>query len=57
VMGWVLDRNWDGMMEGGIKIYHLGAYQAAFSLMMIGSILSAVLICFTTETHCQQMVK
>jgi nitrate/nitrite transporter NarK len=56
VMGWVLDRNWNGMMEGGIKVYHLGAYQSAFSLMMIGSILSAVLICFTTETHCRQIV-
>jgi len=57
VMGWVLDRNWNGMMEGGVKVYQLGAYQSAFSLMMIGSILSAVLICFTTETHCTQMVE
>jgi len=55
VMGWVLDRNWDGTMESGIKVYHLGAYQSAFSLMMIWSILAAVLICFTTETHCRQM--
>jgi len=57
VMGWVLDRNWNGMMEGGVKVYQLGAFQSAFSLMMIGSILSAVLICFTTETHCTQMVE
>lgn len=56
VMGWVLDRNWDGTLENGIKTYHLGAYQSAFSLMMIWSVLSAVLICFTTETHCRQMV-
>lgn len=57
VMGWVLDRKWDGTMEAGIKVYHLGAYQSAFSLMMIWSILAAILICFTTETHCTQMVK
>ncbi|MFH1628769.1 MAG: MFS transporter [Pseudomonadota bacterium] len=57
VMGWILDRNWNGMMENGIKIYHLGAYQSAFTLMMAWSILAAVLICFTTETNCRQMVE
>ncbi|MBW1780181.1 MAG: MFS transporter [Deltaproteobacteria bacterium] len=56
VMGWVLDKNWNGTLENGIKIYHLGAYQSAFSLMMAWSILAAILICFTTETHCRQTV-
>ena len=57
VMGSVLDRNWNGMLEDGIRVYHLGAYQSAFTLMMAWSILSAVLICFTTETHCRQIVE
>ncbi|MBU1902807.1 MAG: MFS transporter, partial [Proteobacteria bacterium] len=57
VMGWILDRSWNGTMESGIKIYHLGAYRSAFTLMMAWSILSAVLICFTTETNCRQMVE
>jgi hypothetical protein len=57
VMGWVLDRNWNGVLAKGIKIYHLEAYESAFSLMIIGSILAAVLICFTTETHCRQLLK
>lgn len=57
VMGWVLDKNWNGTLENGIRIYHLAAYRSAFSLMMIWSILSAILLCFTTETHCRQMVK
>jgi len=56
VMGWVLDMNWNGALENGIKIYDLGAYRSAFSLMMGWSILSAVLICFTKETRCRQMV-
>jgi MFS family permease len=54
VMGWILDNNWDGMTEAGVKVYHLGAYQAAFSTMMIWSVLSAVLICFARETYCRQ---
>ena len=57
VMGWILDRSWNGTMENGIKIYHLGAYRSAFTLMMAWSILAAVLICFTTETNCRQMVE
>ncbi|MDD5475553.1 MAG: MFS transporter [Syntrophales bacterium] len=53
-MGWILDRSWDGVMISGVKIYQLEAYQSAFSLMIAGSILAAVLICFTTETGCRQ---
>lgn len=56
-MGWVLDRNWGGIMEQGIRIYGLSAYRSAFALMLAWSILSAALICFATETHCRQMVE
>jgi hypothetical protein len=55
VMGLVLDKNWSGVMENGIRIYDLGAYRAAFTLMMGWSILAIVLIAFTTETKCRQM--
>ena len=55
-MGYVLDSKWNGMLENGIRIYHLGAYQSAFALMIGWSVLSAILICFSTETNCRQMV-
>ena len=54
LMGWVLDRHWAGTMVNGVRIYPLEGYQSAFSLMIISSILAAILICFTTETRCQQ---
>ena len=54
LMGWVLDRHWAGTMVSGVRIYPLEGYQSAFSLMIISSILAAILICFTTETRCQQ---
>lgn len=56
-MGWILDKNWNGSLESGVRIYELGAYQSAFTLMMGWTILSAILICFSRETHCRQMVK
>ncbi|MGM0425985.1 MAG: MFS transporter [Thermodesulfobacteriota bacterium] len=57
VMGWIMDKSWDGMLENGTRIYPMGAYQSAFALMLGWSIVAAVLICFTTETHCRQMVE
>lgn len=55
-MGYVLDSNWNGLLENGIRIYHLGAYQSAFTLMIGWSVISAILICFATETNCRQRV-
>ncbi len=56
-MGWVLDRNWKGVLENGVRVYDLGAYRSAFGLMIGLSILSVVLISLTKETHCRQMVE
>ena len=55
-MGCVLDNNWNGLLENGIRSYHLGAYQSAFTLMIGWSVISAILICFATETNCRQRV-
>lgn len=56
-MGWLLDKNWNGALESGVRIYELGTYQSAFVLMMAWSLISAILICFSKETHCRQIVK
>lgn len=53
-VGWILDLKWQGEILNGIKIYSFDAYQTGFSLMLAWAILSAVLILFTKETHCQQ---
>ena len=55
-MGWILDREWRGAIASGVRIYELGAYESAFILMMAWSIISAILICFSKETHCRQMI-
>ncbi len=56
VMGWVLDRYWSGELVNGVRVYGLGAYHAAFLVMIAGSIMAFVLLTLTTETHCRQMV-
>lgn len=56
VMGWVLDHYWNGSLQGGVRIYDLHAYHCAFAPMVAWSILAIVLLAFTRETYCRQMV-
>lgn len=56
VMGWVLDYYWNGALQGGVRIYDLQAYHHAFALMVAWSMVTIVLLAFTTETYCRQMV-
>ena len=55
-VGWVLDRMWTGEMGEGIQIYSPAAYRSGFSLMLAWISLSLVLLFFTRETGCRQMV-
>lgn len=50
--GWVLDRNWQGVMEHGVRIYPQSAYQTAF--WFCGAVLLFGLICtfLIKETRC-----
>jgi MFS family permease len=56
LMGWALDKNWNGLMEKGVRVYDVGAYQTSFIPMMAWSILTVLLISITKESHCRQMV-
>jgi MFS family permease len=53
-IGWILDLSWRGTMAGGVRIYPLAAYRSGFVLIITISILSALAIGFTAETHCRQ---
>jgi predicted MFS family arabinose efflux permease len=54
VIGWVLDRTWDGMVENGTRVYNLDAYHSGFALMTGWALLATVLLIFTKETYCRQ---
>jgi MFS family permease len=56
LIGWALDLNWNGLTENGIRVYERGTYDWAFGLMVVWSILGSVLMSFSTETNCRQMV-
>jgi MFS family permease len=54
-VGWMLDRNWDGALLQGARIYDLAAYRAGFLLMLVWALLSLALLFFTRETRCTQL--
>ncbi len=52
-IGWVLDRQWTGMLEDGVRVYSLDAYRAGFGLMIVWAALAVLLLFFTRETFCR----
>ena len=55
LVGFVLDRRWDGRLVDGVRVYDFSAYQAGFALILAWGALSLVLFAFTRETNCRQM--
>ena len=54
-VGWVLDAKWEGMLQDGVRVYGLEAFQFGFALMFGWVTLSLILLFFTRETHCRQI--
>jgi MFS family permease len=55
VVGWLLDKNWQGVMTDGVRIYGLQAYQIGFASILIWSALSLFIMFLSRETGCSQM--
>jgi hypothetical protein len=43
-------------MNYGVRAYTVEAFQAAFAMIVIWSLVSCLLIAFTKETRCRQAV-
>ena len=53
-VGWMLDRQWQGSMLAGTRIYSLKAYQTGFLLMLAWVVLGMIMLALSRETHCRQ---
>jgi MFS family permease len=56
-IGWVLDRMWTGETAAGVRAFDLDAYRAGFMLMLAWMALAVILVLFTRETRCRQLVR
>jgi len=54
LVGLILDRNWNGAMSNGKRVYEFASYQQGFALMLAWGAVALVLLMFTKETYCKQ---
>ena len=52
-VGWILDRNWQGAMIEGARIYDAAAYHAAFLWLAISGVGAVLAVALTRETYCR----
>ena len=54
LMGWILDKNWAGVMEQAARIYEFSAYSQAAFVMIAGYAIGLVAALLVKESHCRQ---
>ena len=54
LIGWMLDRAWDGRMLAGARIYDAGAYRSALAIVLVGCLAGFLATLMVRETHCRQ---
>ncbi|MBW8372026.1 MAG: MFS transporter [Thiobacillus sp.] len=52
-MGWILDRNWQGDLIEGARIYDAAAYHAAFRWLAFSAVGAVLFVALTRETYCR----
>lgn len=53
LVGFMLDRHWDGAVANGARVYGFAAYQWGFALMLAWCVLSLALLALTRESYCR----
>lgn len=53
LVGWVMDKSWDGAMLNGVRIYSAQNYQSGLSLMFGCALLGLIGACCIRETYCR----
>ena len=54
LVGWLLDLQWDGTAEDGVRIFAAGSYLLAFLPFPIVTAVTFVSTFFIRETYCRQ---
>lgn len=55
LVGWVMDRSWQGGMEGGARLYTAADYQTGLLLMAGAAAIGAIATFFVRETGCRNI--
>lgn len=52
-IGWILDKEWDGAVNGGARVYSEGAFETAFLFLLAAGLASVLISLFIRETYCR----
>lgn len=55
IIGFILDKLWDGQVVDKVRVYPLGAYHLALALLPLGILASLLILPRIKETHCQNV--
>jgi MFS family permease len=55
LIGWLLDRNWDGTLQQGARVYDSVNYSTAFTSLLAVNLAALVGTLLLRETRCQQI--
>lgn len=55
IVGWLMERHWDGRMDGGVRIYSTDAWQQGMLLLAGAALLGWLAAWFVRETGCRNI--
>jgi hypothetical protein len=55
LIGWMLQKNWDGAMEHGLPLYSNSDFRTALLLLLASLLLAIFVACGIKETYCRRI--
>jgi MFS family permease len=55
LIGLILDRMWEGTMQGTVRLYPIAAYHTALSILPLGMLVALLILPKVKETYCQNV--
>lgn len=55
MVGWLMDRVWDGTLVNGVRIYSLSDFRLGFAIVIALALIGLVSACFIRETRCKNL--
>jgi MFS family permease len=57
LIGYILDKMWQGQLSGTVRVYPLEAYYTALAILPLGMLIALIILPKLKETYCQSVHK
>lgn len=55
LIGWLLQKNWDGVMANGLPVYSSADFRSAILILLFSLVMAILIACGIKETYCQRI--